>query len=71
MSGAEPIAIIGLISSIITIVDASRQLYDAATNADGLPEAFRVVSLSIPLVLEILRKCKECKREQIKNIRIR
>ena len=59
MSGAEAVTVIGLISSVITIIKTSRQLYDAATNAKGLHEAFRAVSINIPLVLEIQRKCKE------------
>lgn len=32
MSGAEPIAVLGLISAIIGIVDATKKVYDAATN---------------------------------------
>lgn len=58
MSGAEVFALIGLISSVITIVVTSRDLYDAAMNVKGLPEAFRAASKNIPLVLNTLRDCK-------------
>ncbi|TKX23130.1 hypothetical protein C1H76_4678 [Elsinoe australis] len=58
MSGVEAITIAGLIGSIITIINTSRELYDTAHNAQGLHEAFRAVSQNIPLVLDILRKCK-------------
>ena len=50
MSGAEAIAILGVISSIISIVDGTKQVYDAATNAQGLLEAFREVDARLPIV---------------------
>lgn len=59
MSGAEAITVLGLISSVIAIVEASRDLYDAASSVDGLHEAFRTVSQNIPLVLNILRDCRK------------
>ncbi|KAI7227084.1 hypothetical protein KC330_g8558 [Hortaea werneckii] len=58
MSGAEVITVLGLISSVITIIETSRDVFDAAASADGLHEAFRAVSKNIPLVLNILRDCK-------------
>ncbi|KAI6791304.1 hypothetical protein KC367_g8101 [Hortaea werneckii] len=58
MSGAEVITVLGLISSVITIIETSRDVFDAASSADGLHEAFRAVSQNIPLVLTILRDCK-------------
>ena len=64
MSGAEVITVLGLISSVITIIETSRDLFDAASSADGLHEAFRAVSQNIPLVLNILRDCKRT-QEQI------
>jgi len=64
MSGVEAITILGLISSVITIIEKSRDLYDTASSAQGLPEAFRAVSQNIPLVLNILRDCKKV-QEQI------
>lgn len=63
MSGAEAFAVLGLISSIITIIETSRDLYDAATSAKGLHEAFRAVAQNIPLVLNILRDCKRIQEQ--------
>ncbi len=54
MSGAEAIAVLGLISSIIAIVDEIKKVYDAATDARGLPEAFREVAARLPIVVNIL-----------------
>jgi hypothetical protein len=59
MSGTEVITVLGLISSVITIIETSRDIYDAASSAEGLHEAFRAVSQNIPLVLNILRDCKK------------
>lgn len=58
MSGAEVISIVGLISSVISIIETSRSLYDTANDLSGLHEAFRAVALNIPLVLNILKSCK-------------
>jgi len=58
MSGAEAIVVLGLISSIISIVDGTKQIYDAATNAQGLPEAFRDVAGRLPIVRNILGSAK-------------
>ncbi|KAM5348925.1 hypothetical protein ACJ41O_008748 [Fusarium nematophilum] len=52
MSGAE---VIGLISGIISIVDAAVKVYTATTNASGLPEAFHDVAKRLPLVHETLQ----------------
>ncbi|RYP30214.1 hypothetical protein DL767_006361 [Monosporascus sp. MG133] len=52
MSGAE---VIGLISGIIAIVSATVEVYGAATDASGLPEAFRDVAKRLPLVQETLQ----------------
>lgn len=43
MSGAEASFALHAISSIIAIVDATKKVYDTATNTEGLPEAFREV----------------------------
>ncbi|RYP50627.1 hypothetical protein DL768_003909 [Monosporascus sp. mg162] len=55
MSGAE---VIGLISGIIAIVDATVKVYGAATDASGLPEAFRDVAKRLPLVQETLQTAR-------------
>ena len=59
MSGAEVIAVLGVISSIIAIVDGTKKVYDAATNAQGLPEAFREVAGRLPIVMDILDSTKQ------------
>lgn len=47
--------VIGIISGIIAIIDATIKVYAAATDASGLPEAFRVVAKRLPLVQETLQ----------------
>ncbi|KAE8450749.1 hypothetical protein EG329_005662 [Mollisiaceae sp. DMI_Dod_QoI] len=59
MSGAEAILVLGVISSIISIVDGTKQVYDAATNAEGLPEAFREVADRLPIITNILSSAKQ------------
>lgn len=59
MSGAEVIAVLGVISSIISIVDGTKKVYDAATNAQGLPEAFREVAGRLPIVGNTLDSAKQ------------
>ena len=59
MSGAEVIAVLGVISSIIAIVDGTKKVYDAATNAQGLPEAFREVAGRLPIVGNTLDSTKQ------------
>ena len=59
MSGVEAIAILGVISSIISIVDGTKKVYDAATNAQGLPEAFRTIAGRLPIVENILDSAKK------------
>jgi hypothetical protein len=63
MSGAEAIAILGLISLIISVVDRTKQVYDAATSAEGLPEAFREVAGRLPIVTNILDASKQYIKE--------
>jgi N-terminal domain on NACHT_NTPase and P-loop NTPases len=63
MSGAEAIAVLGVISSIISIVDGTKQVYDAATSAEGLPEAFREVATRLPIISDILGKTERYIKE--------
>ena len=58
MSGAEAIAVLGIISSIISIIDGTKQVYDAASNTKGLPEAFSEVAARLPIVQDILNSAK-------------
>ncbi|OBT75198.1 hypothetical protein VF21_06136 [Pseudogymnoascus sp. 05NY08] len=57
MSGAEFLAVI---SSIITIVDATKKVYDAASSTDGIHEAFREVAGRLPIVMNTLSSAKQC-----------
>jgi hypothetical protein len=56
MSGVE---VLGGISARITLVDFSKQLLDAARDANGLPEAFRVVRDQLPLIARTLRNAQD------------
>ncbi|KFY30111.1 hypothetical protein V494_08258 [Pseudogymnoascus sp. VKM F-4513 (FW-928)] len=58
MSGAEFIAVAGVVSSIIAIVDGIKQVVDAASEVEGLPKAFRQASNKLPLVSDILEATK-------------
>jgi len=58
MSGAEFIAVAGLVSSIIAIVDGIKQVVDAASEVEGLPKAFRQASNKLPLIGDILEATK-------------
>lgn len=69
MSGTEAFAVLGLISSVMDIIETSRQLYDAATSAAGLHEAFRAVAIDVPLVLNILRDCKRIQEQADRELR--
>jgi hypothetical protein len=51
--------VIGLISGVISIIEATKKIYDAAKDAKGQPEAFRQVAARLPLVNDILQTAKE------------
>ena len=59
MSGAEAGSIVSFISGVISIIEATKTVYDAAKDAKGQPEAFRQVAARLPLVIEILRSAEE------------
>jgi len=58
MSGAEFIAVAGVISSIIAIVQGINQVVEAAIDAEGLPKVFRRASHKLPIISEILEATK-------------
>jgi F0F1-type ATP synthase delta subunit len=75
MSGAEAAFVVGLISGVISIIEATKTIYDAAKNAKGQPEAFRQVAARLPLVIEILhsteakaRALKETAQDPLEHI---
>ncbi|PTB64882.1 hypothetical protein BBK36DRAFT_1142809 [Trichoderma citrinoviride] len=51
MSGVE---LLGLITGIITLIDASVKIYKAAEDASGLPPSFRDIAARLPLIQESL-----------------
>jgi F0F1-type ATP synthase delta subunit len=59
MSGAEAGFVVGLIASVISIIEATKTVYNAAKDAKGQPEAFRQVAARLPLANEILHSAKE------------
>ncbi|OBT61413.1 hypothetical protein VE03_09507 [Pseudogymnoascus sp. 23342-1-I1] len=60
MLGTEASLALGAISSIIKLVNATKQVYDTATNTEGLPEAFREVAGRLPIVINILGSANQC-----------
>ena len=54
MSGTEAILVLGVISSIITIIDKTAKAYEALKDVSSLPEAFRQVADRLPIVVSIL-----------------
>lgn len=55
MSGVE---LIGAISGTIALIEAAVKVYNAATDASGLPEAVRGVAQRLPLAKDILQTTK-------------
>lgn len=51
MSGAE---VLGIISAVISIVDATIKVYNAAKDEVGLPPSFKTVVTKLPLVSKLL-----------------
>jgi hypothetical protein len=51
--------LVSLISGVITIIDATRTVYDATKDAQGQPQAFRQVAARLPLVKDILQRAEE------------
>lgn len=51
--------VVGLISGVISIIGATKTVYDAAKDAKGQLEAFRQVAARLPLVSDFLRYTEE------------
>lgn len=69
MSGAEPLVVIGGISSGIAIFDAISDSFKAAKSVSGLPKAFSVVREHIPLVSITLQNVKHILEDHERQIR--
>jgi hypothetical protein len=63
MSDAEAIAVSEMISSTISIVDGTKQIYDAATSAEGFPKTFREVAGRLLIVINTLDASKQYIKE--------
>ncbi|RSL87741.1 hypothetical protein CDV31_016204 [Fusarium ambrosium] len=51
-----PVAeVTGVISAIITIIEASIKIYRTASEASGLPQSFRDAASRLPLVQDTLK----------------
>ncbi|KAL5083048.1 hypothetical protein Trisim1_002243 [Trichoderma cf. simile WF8] len=61
MSGAQ---LIGVISGIMSIVDASLKIYEAVEDASGLPRCFRNVAARLPVVQDTLETAREALEEE-------
>lgn len=55
---AEVAFVVGLVASVIGIIDGVKTVWDAVKDPKGQPEAFRQVAARLPLVLSILEKAK-------------
>jgi len=55
MSGAEAGLVLGLISSIITVIDTIVKVYNDVKEAEGIPTTFREITRRLPLVRDTLR----------------
>jgi uncharacterized protein with PhoU and TrkA domain len=67
MSGAEALAVLGAVSAVISIIDATKQVYDAASDQKGLPSAFVEVAGRRPIVHNILRAAEDAIRKDNVN----
>jgi hypothetical protein len=54
MSGAGAGLVLGLLSSIITIIETTYQLYEAVEDEKGLPANFKKAASKLPLISKIL-----------------
>lgn len=65
MSGVgEASLVLGLISSVIAIFEAAQEIYDAASDAQGLPKKLRAAAEQIPLVYHALSLAEQNIRAQ-------
>ena len=55
MSGAEAGLVLGLISSIITVIDTIVKVYNDVKDAEGVPITFREITRRLPLIRDTLR----------------
>ena len=66
MSGAEPLAVLGAISSVIAIIETSKEVYDAAKDAKGLHASFRKASDNVSTILSTLYQAKMVQEQAVR-----
>ncbi|OBT95231.2 hypothetical protein VE01_07574 [Pseudogymnoascus verrucosus] len=59
MSGAEAGLVLGTISAIISIIDATKKVYEAVEDEVGLPTNFKKSATKLPLILKLLEHAEE------------
>jgi len=59
MSGTEAGCVVGSISGVISTLEATKTVYDAAKDAKSQSEAFYQVAVRLPLVIKILHSAEE------------
>ncbi|KAM5470729.1 hypothetical protein MauCBS54593_003770 [Microsporum audouinii] len=59
MSGAEVGLVLGLISSVITIIHATQQVYEAIKDTKGLPASFKQSASKLPLISKLLEDAEK------------
>lgn len=59
MSGAEAGLVLGIISAIISIIDATKKVYEAVEDEAGLPTNFKKSATKLPLILKLLEYAEE------------
>jgi hypothetical protein len=59
MSGAEASLVLGIISAIISIIDATKKVYEAVEDEAGLPTNFKKSATKLPLILKLLEYAEE------------
>ncbi|KAF3484296.1 WD domain-containing protein [Arthroderma uncinatum] len=59
MSGAEAGLVLGLISSVITIIHATQQVYEAIKDTKGLPASFKNSASKLPLISKLLENAEK------------
>ena len=63
MSGTEAFVVLGVVSSIISIIDRMKQVYDTTMSAEGLPEAFCSIAGRLLIITNILGVVEYCIKE--------
>jgi hypothetical protein len=51
-------AVLSLLSGLITIIDATKTIYDGAKDTKGQPDAFRQIAARLPLVETVLQRAE-------------